>query len=287
MLLRLFIVFFLGVSVLTPQTGNASNEFIAGYNLEKRCIILNKSLLTTDGTLKDFDKLFPRDIATIYHEMWHAYFIECETKKKGPLFKLMQSKVDNLYAAYPKEKRMEIYEEAVADFIDAIIQTYVYVNRFMAKKTPEERERIRSKTKFLQNVYERLFYDAYNGFYTKNIVIPTNVKDSPTSKTLQNIDVNQQFKIHSAKKIFASFIEQAEKSHLPVKYISEAAKTISGVIFLELRAGDGMLSRAEVVFADVYLDKEDMNYVSQVLFEGKMSKDLNVLFSEKRFPKIH
>ena len=281
--LSFVIIVFIAAQSIATQPVHTTSDFIAGYNLDYHCLILNKSLQSPDGALRDFDILNDREIATIYHEMWHAWFIEYESKRKGTLYEAMRSRVDVLYAAYPGDKRMEIYEEAVADFIDAVIETYVHVKRFLATKTPERREEIRRTTPFLKNTYERLFSERYNGYYTKCIATSSAITNASTSDTLTTETLQPEIHILDAKKVFYPFIEKAARFPLPVTYIHEAAKTIEGVVFIDLSGVGAVPPQADVVFANVYLDREDIDRVISILFEGALTRNTDVVFSEERF----
>lgn len=277
------IIVFIAVLSIAAQPVQATSDFIAGYNLDYHCLILNKSLQGPDGVMRDFDTLEDREIATIYHEMWHAWFIEHESKRQGACYEAMREKINALYAAYPEDKRMEIYEETVADFIDAVIETYVHVKRFLATKTPERREEIRRTTPFLKNTYERLFSERYNGYYTKSIATSRTITNTSTSDTLTTGTLQPEIHILDAKKVFDPFIEQAARFPLPVTYIREAAKSIRGVVFIDLSGVGVVPPQADVVFANVYLDREDIDRVISILFEGALTGDTDVVFSEERF----
>ena len=269
---------FILVSLFLTSTALYADEFISGYHVDANYLILNKNL-EDNGRIKDFDKLRPVDIATIYHELWHAWFIRAETKRKGTLYQMMASRADNLYTDYPADKRMEMYEESIADFIDAVVDTYVSVKRFLESKPPERRAEIIHKTQYLQNTYGRVFIDKYNGYYTRTISAVTEHKDQPTSLTWEKMADIMNLKIHEPKTALDTFILQAESNGLPVDYIKEACNAINGVIFIDPTPLGVIALQADVVFADVYLDTKDINTICATLFERKLMPDAKKVFS--------
>lgn len=266
-----------------PRHTPGQIEFVSGYNPDSRCVVFDTSMQAPDGTLKNFDAMTDRQIATIYYEMWHAWFIEVEAKRRGDLFKAMEKRAETLHQAYPESKRMEFYREAVAGFIDTIIETYMQTKRFLTPKTPERREEIRTKTRFFQNTYVEQFYKSYNGFYTKSITLPSRASDTPTSFPLRGEIEETVYHTRDAEKVFGGFIQKAGRFSLPVTYIREAVKSIDGVVFMDFYSKDGIPSLADVVFANAYLTKEDLDRVIGTVFEGKLTRDPNVAFAEDRF----
>ena len=265
-----------------------NNNFIAGYHLGWKCLLLGDTLKGSESGLKDFNSLTPTEIATIYHELWHAWFIEVESKRKGTLFEYMNERVDTIYAEFPDDKRMEIYEEAVADLIDATVETYMQVRRLMARRTPEQRERVRNHPDYFQNTWVRLFEDKHNGYYTKTVTLSTNGKDKPTTDPLEQKSPPLQ-EVVDARKTLEPFIEAAKKEHLPVIYISEAVQALEGVVYVRLKRPrvDGVATDdspiADVVFVNVYLTDDEIATVSRLLFENKLVKDPGVVFIEESF----
>ena len=168
----LLCILILGALQWARPAPTPAEDFVSGYYADQRLLLLGESMEGPEGRLKPFAQMSPREIATIYHETWHAYFLECEMPsrgrpKGGKLFQAFRGEVDRLYSEHPAAKRMEIHEEAVADFIDAAVETYVQMKRFLASKTPAQRENIRNTTYL--DVYRRVFEDHYRGYYTKRI----------------------------------------------------------------------------------------------------------------------
>jgi len=322
-LLSLLCILVLGALQCARPAPTPAEDFVSGYYADQRVLLLGESMEGPEGKLKPFDRMSPREIATIYHEIWHAYFLECEMPsrgrpKGGKLFQAFRGEVDRLYPEHPAAKRMEIHEEAVADFIDAAVETYVQMKRFLASKTPAQRENIRKTTTYL-DVYRSVFEDHYRGYYTKRISSgsasagdrattvsagergtspsdrapsPSMSHERPTSASVegQNIRISADATATSvpllpfsdAKITLADFIPDARRFGLPVGYLRSAASRIKGVVFIRIGSG-AQPPQADVVWAAAPLPNDDMKRVQRVLFEGLLIPDPKVVFAEERF----
>jgi hypothetical protein len=184
---------------------------------------------------------------------------------------------------------MEIYEEAVADFIDAAVGTYVQVYRYLKSKTPEERDRVRRSTQYLPNTWVRLFYDKYNGYYTKTINLAARTRDDFTTKSFTEDNARDMYKILDGEHVLGTFIESAGKAGLPTGYLREAVSAIKGAIFIDFpdetkdQEQTHVSPKADVVFIGVYLDLEEIEEISTVVLENKLPRNAKVTFAEERF----
>jgi len=305
----------LGALLCARPAPAPAEDFVSGYYADQRLLLLGESMEGPDRKLKPFDRMSPREIATIYHEIWHAYFLECEMPsrgrpKGGKLFQAFRGEVDRLYPEHPAAKRMEIHEEAVADFIDAAVETYVQMKRFLASKTPAQRENIRNTTTYL-DVYRSVFEDHYRGYYTKRISsgsasagdrattvsagergpsLPPEDRASTVSAEGRAISVSADapstsvplLPFSDAKTTLADFIPDARRFGLPVGYLRSAASRIKGVVFIRIGSG-AQPPQADVVWAAAPLPNDDMKRVQRVLFEGLLIPDPKVVFAEERF----
>lgn len=235
-----FIIFlFVPVIFASLAVSSFAEDFISGYHLEGKFLLLGETLRGSDGNIKPFAQLSPTEIATIYHEMWHAYFIEYQTKEKGELFRKFRGEVDRIYPSFPSDKRLEVHEEAVADFIDAVIATTVQIRRFLDSHSREKNLEIIEKSNLI-NLYGKLFSDSYTGYYTRSVKGGNSPASSvqSTSDTMSGGD--NRFNSSSLlatfaldpRKSLAPFVTDARKSGLPVKYIVEASQRIRGVVFI-------------------------------------------------------
>ena len=283
---------------MLPGRTASADDFIAGYNLEYHCLILNHSLQGEDGNLKPFAELSSTEIATLYHELWHGWFIECETPREGPVYQWFKNNVDSRYADYPRDKRFEIHEEAVADFIDAVIDTYVTTKRFLSTKTPERRAEIIRDTQYLQNTYGGIFSGQYSGYYINRILMQQTDDAATTASATASADDRgtsgaAEIEIHDAKPAFAEFLQQAQNFSLPVAYVREAVNAISGVVFIDFEnnaqaedsAAEGPAPgiQADIVMAYVFLERSDLERIMQFLFEGILTEDIAQTYAENRF----
>ena len=310
----LLCILILGALQWARPAPTPAEDFVSGYYADQRLLLLGESMEGPEGRLKPFAQMSPREIATIYHETWHAYFLECEMPsrgrpKGGKLFQAFRGEVDRLYSEHPAAKRMEIHEEAVADFIDAAVETYVQMKRFLASKTPAQRENIRNTTYL--DVYRRVFEDHYRGYYTKRISggsasagdrattvsagergpsLPPEDRASTVSAKGRAISVSADapstsvplLPFSDAKTALADFIPDARRFGLPVGYLRSAASRIKGVVFIRIGSG-AQPPQADVVWAAAPLPNDDMKRVQRVLFEGLLTPDPKVVFAEERF----
>ncbi len=274
-------IFLLLIFFIVPSLSLYSNDFIAGYHLGENWLLLGESMQNTEGELKPFESMTPSEIATLYHELWHAWFIRAESERKGTVYRRMAQNLPRLYAEYPEEKRMEIYEEAVADFIDAMIATYVQVKRYLDSKPAEQQINIIENTPYLQNTYGCLFGERYNGYYTKSIgLTPDETSDTATTPT---VDKNEKrYEALSPEKILGTFIKRAGGFGLPTNYLREAVNALDGVVFLDLEKLSSGAIKADVEFAHVFLDTNDMDMIIQYLFENKLTRNPRDVFSPER-----
>ena len=311
----LLCILVLGALQCARPVSTPAEDFVSGYYADQRVLLLGESMEGPEGKLKPFDRMSPREIATIYHETWHAYFLECEMPsrgrpKGGKLFQAFRGEVDRLYPEHPAAKRMEIHEEAVADFIDAAVETYVQMKRFLASKTPAQRESIRKTTTYL-DVYRSVFEDHYRGYYTKRISsgsasagdrattvsagergpsLPAEDRASTVSAEGRAISISPDppatsvplLPFSDAKTTLADFIPDARRFGLPVGYLRSAASRIKGVVFIRIGSG-AQPPQADVVWAAAPLPDDDMKRVQRVLFEGLLTPDPKVVFAEERF----
>jgi hypothetical protein len=311
----LLCILVLGALQCARPAPTPAEDFVSGYYADQRVLLLGESMEGPEGKLKPFDRMSPREIATIYHETWHAYFLECEMPsrgrpKGGKLFQAFRGEVDRLYPEHPAAKRMEIHEEAVADFIDAAVETYVQMKRFLASKTPAQRESIRKTTTYL-DVYRSVFEDHYRGYYTKRISsgsasagdrattvsagergpsLPAEDRASTVSAEGRAISISPDppatsvplLPFSDAKTTLADFIPDARRFGLPVGYLRSAASRIKGVVFIRIGSG-AQPPQADVVWAAAPLPDDDMKRVQRVLFEGLLTPDPKVVFAEERF----
>ncbi len=271
------------LSTATASAVSVERDFISGYYIEGNVLLLDNSLLTEQGTLKPFEKFTPGEIATLYHELWHVWFIQVETPRKGAVWQAMYSRVNERYAGYPEEKRMEIYEEAVAAFIDAAVGSYMQIARFLETKTPPRREEIRSSTPYLQRTWVNLFNDTYTGYYTKNINLSTGTGDVITSHNLTLDASDLQFTVHDPGRILEPFVQSAEEYSLPTGYIREAVNALRKVVFVTTIHLNFSLTKAEVVFADEYLQPDDIEMITRTLFEDTLTSSPAETFAEQKF----
>ncbi len=266
----------------------SATDFIAGYHLDAHCLILNVELKNEAGSLKDFDKLTETEIATVYHEMWHAWYLEYEKPRLGDFSKRISSRSQQMYGEHPDDKREEIYEEAVGDYIDAVIGTYMQTRRFLDSKTAQRREEIRSKTNYLKNTYSRLFKDKYEGYYLQGLQTKDGNGEAESDIDL-SLDASSQSTtgsllavsdIQDAEKVLGEFIEKCQDSGLPTKYLKQAMQNIQGVVWLE--TGDDGIA-ADVVFAQGQLSAEDIEVINHLLFENILTTSTQAVFAESRF----
>jgi len=305
----------LGAIQCARPTRAPAEEFVSGYYADQRLLLLGESMEGPEGKLKPFAQMSPREIATIYHEIWHAYFLECEMPsrgrpKGGKLFQAFRGEVDRLYPEHPPAKRMEIHEEAVADFIDAAVETYVQMKRFLASKTPAQRENIRNTTTYL-DVYRRVFEDHYRGYYTKRISSGSasagdrattvsaerrgtslSAEDPASTPSAESRAISVAaadratsvplLPFSDAKTTLADFIPEARRFGLPVGYLRSATSRIKGVVFVRIGSA-AQPPQADVVWAAAPLPGDDMKRVQRVLFEGLLTPDPKAVFAEDRF----
>ena len=273
-----------------------SEEFLSGYDVEGKRLLFGYFFRGEDGRLKAFDRLNHREIATIYHELWHAWFVEVETKRKGPLYKALQEKAKKLHSAYPEVKRLEIHEEAAADFIDAVISTYLQMKRFLAAKTPERRGEIRDMARYM-DMYRSLFRDNYTGYFTRNVeLVDKNSPRIPAEDTGKKKTFNLEFKAKDlpttttiisietmpSRRALRRFIAEARRENLPVKFLNEAVGKIKEVAFIRIEKPTYDLD-AQVVWSPHPLDPKNMEMIQRIVFEGLLTEDPQAAFAENRF----
>ncbi len=261
-------------------------SFIAGYHLDEKLLLLGKSLQAPDGSLRKFQELSGPEIATIYHELWHAWILECDTPRREAVYQRMRREVDEMYADFPEDKRMEIQEEAIAAFVDAAVETYVVVYRHLQRLSPTRRKEIIDTTEYLERTYGQVFADQYDGYYTRSIGAAAEGIDGATSASLEGKQRSAEIEVHPAGEVLGEFFERAEKIGLPVGYLREAAGAIKGVVFLDLSGTtESPPPRADVVFSGVFLQPEELKFISRTLLEGKLPPDPRAAFAEERFEK--
>ncbi|MFW6256269.1 MAG: hypothetical protein ACOC54_05555 [Candidatus Sumerlaeota bacterium] len=261
-----------------------ADDFIAGYNLEERALLLSSNMKAEGDNLKPFAEMSPAEIATIYHEMWHAYFLLCETPtsttQAGIIWERFSESAHQIYVDVPADKRLEVKEEATADYIDALVHTYVQVKRFLMDKSPERREEIRSQTGFLK-VYSQLFQQNYTGYYTRSIESIS--KDGITTKATQSAEDSEiQYHMVDPVETLQPFIKSAAEFGLPVGYLEKASRRLQWVVFVTMPKTAPAI-QADVVFSRKALPREDMDFISRTLLEDALSSKALEVFSEKAF----
>lgn len=278
-------------------------DFVAGYHVDGRYLLLGEAMETTSGTLKPFETMTPGEIATIYHEMWHAWFIHVETPRQGPVFTALSEWADHADPSIPEEKQLEVVEEAAADFIDAVIQTTVQMKRFLSTKTPERREEIRRKTQYLDR-YGYLFEEEYTGYFTKSVGEKTESPQSPglVDSAIQAAQAWMRESVTSdtmaaiaeaalpPQEAVAEFVQSADDFGLPVDYLKEAAEAMAGVVFIRpasvgVSLGGGGGFQANVVWSYVPLPGDLIELLTRELFDKRLSPDSKKTFAEERFGK--
>ncbi|MBN1865771.1 hypothetical protein JW916_00625 [Candidatus Sumerlaeota bacterium] len=283
---------FVGLIWVWAIGGARSEPFISGYHLGEHCLVLGESVRSESGGLKPFSQMTPSEISTLYHELWHAYFIECESKARGPLYRSLRQAADSRYADFPPEKRLEIHEEAVADFIDATVETFVFVKRFMADRTPEKREEIRGSG--LMRSYRTVLGDSYTGYYTRSIVAETPGADAAprddsdaTTSSLESAPPETpvaEVEILDSRGVLDDFIRDARAFGLPVGYVREAADAMRGVVFIDMGSAETTSTiHADVVWSNVSLSDEDKTLIERILFEGLLAGEPREVFAEEKF----
>ncbi|NQU45116.1 hypothetical protein HQ520_17670 [bacterium] len=279
-------------------------EFLAGYQVSEKYLLLTEQMEGAPGRLKDFSDLDPREISTIYHEMWHAWFSECQatthslSPEGGLVYQTFRKRADAAHGESPPEKRLEIHEEAAADFIDAVVETYVRIKRHLVTKTPEEREEIRHNAHYM-SIYGQLFGEPYTGYYTKAIRVEgmpglsDQITTSPIEAEpedgllLKGTLAGIPFRVYEAERVMRPFMEGAEDFGLPARYIEEATAKLAGIVFFgvpTMPTGVSLATpQAEVIWSDTPLGEEDLRVVTEEVFEGRLPSDPKKAFAEEGF----
>ena len=269
------------------------SRFVAGYHMPGKYLVLSADVRAEDGTLKPFDQLTRRQIADIYHEMWHAYFIECEMPTKdnpkgGELYRTFKAMIDERYAEYPADKRMEIHEEAVADYLDALTETFVQMKRHLSPKTPERRHQILTTERAYVRCWEDLFADFYRGYYTVRlrageapVVSPDDATTTATGKTTLKT-VPGSVDIVPAAPSLKPFIDGARAYGMPVHFLVKAVPKLNGVAFIDFN-GQLPAVAADLVWSKWTLPEEHRELLERTLLEGKFPRRALEAFSEAQF----
>jgi hypothetical protein len=283
------------------QEGDA---FEAGYSVGFRYLILTDRYLTPQGQLKPFDEMTPPQIGTLYHEMWHAWLATAAFAEAPDFLRRFRADAGMCHVDVPADDRVEVHEEAAADYIEALVSTYVQMNRFLAGKTPERREEIRKQGRYLES-YRHLFTDRFTGYYTEEIAGATSatahLEDfvtsgsrtahsgaSATSATAVRLAdaTTSQGLVHSIHgnpaEFLARFISGAHAQGLPTRYLTQAAEQLRAVAVLR-STGEGTGLTAEVHWSVWPLRGSDLIFIERDLLEGRFAMDPNVVFSESRF----
>jgi hypothetical protein len=262
-------VFFLSV-LLSPVVH--ADDFVAGYAIDGDYLILGSTMRDEKGTLLDFEKMTPDQISTIYHEMWHAY-VDL-VSDKSPLVRDMVSVAEVRYAEFPKDKRVEIHEEAVGNYLDAVVGTYIQIRRILMQKPPERRKELLSNPRF-QRIWTRLFEDSYTGYYTASI--RESSETSSSLKTKKPIDSHQMTTddLSDAQSVLDPFVKKAENAGLPVGYLRETIGRLQGIYFLDSQQGQII---ADVKFSKKSLEPSDMQEIGRLLLEDRLTSDTHAVF---------
>ena len=300
--LRLLLVAWACAALAGGTRARAEGEdFEAGYSVGFQYLILTDRFLGPDGQLKPFADMTPREIGTVYHEMWHAWFDLAGPTEAPDFLRRFRTGAGICHTDVPREYRLEVHEEAAADYIEALISTYLQMSRFLAGKTPERREEIRKQGRYLE-VYRRLFTEKYTGYYTDSIDVPTSATarlrdlaigapahagNGATTGTLATADgATSGGIVHSmhadAAKFLAPFIESARAAGLPTRYLTQAAERLKSVAILR-SIGEGTGLQAEVHWSLWPLRGSDLIFIERDLLEARFSMDPAVVFSESRF----
>lgn len=281
------------IALAMPHPHARPSRFVAGYHIPGKYLVLSSDVRGEDDRVKPFDQLTQRQIADIYHEAWHAYFILCETPSDdrpqgGPLYQAFRKEIGERYAEYPADKHMEIHEEAVADYLDALTETYVQMKRHLGAKTPRVREAIRRRPLTYFRCWEDLFQDFYRGYYTQRIrageapaVSPRDATTTASEKTTLE-SAPGKVEIVDARDALADFIQSARAFGMPAGYIEKAAERLNGVAFIEF---GGPLREIEVdlVWSKWDLPQSHRRLIERILLEGKFPRKAHDAFAEERF----
>lgn len=278
--------------------------FEAGYSLNFRYLILTDRYLTADGRLKPFDEMTPQQVGALYHEMWHAWLDTSAFIEAPDFLRRFRTDAGICHTDVPREDRVEVHEEAAADYIEALVSTYVQMNRFLAGKTPARREEIRKEGRYLES-YGRLFKERFTGYYTGEIAAATSATahledfatsasgtarsgGSATTATTRLADgASSHSLVHSihenAAEFLAGFVSAARSQGLPTRYLTQAAERLRAVAVLRSTAEGTTGLEAEVHWSAWPLRGSDLIFIERDLLEGRFAMDPAVVFSESRF----
>jgi hypothetical protein len=304
--------------LLASRVYSDTPDFIAGFMIRERALILNADMAHPDhpNRVKPFASMTPDEAATIYHELWHAWVLthlepaaQTGSRPEADFHSFLVERADALFSNQPADKRAEIMEEAVGDFIDAVVGTWIQMKRFLAEKSSERREEIRGNPRYM-GLWARLFKESYTGYYTRTIQVDAHsaqtgslfTKDGLTSAgfaVLESLTTGSlaqsglsstgltllgsiEYRIVDPSAALDDFVKDAEAFGLPTRYIRQAKEGLEGVVFLTIPAGLKP-PQADVVMAPESLAPTDLVRVARVLFEDHLTSDSWAAFSEDRF----
>jgi len=132
-------------------------------------IILQKSMGTAAGKIKDFSELGSVNFGTLAHESFHAYkanFIDAEPRFEG-LKSFMARRAENLYRSIPESKRAVTLEEAYAVFIGWVLQAHDGTLQGFRRLNDENCERQLAR---MENVWSIIWNSQVNGYWYRDSV---------------------------------------------------------------------------------------------------------------------
>ena len=125
-------------------------------------------------------------LATVVHEVWHAYFYNVAQRRENIIYKNWFKGAKYIYP----DHGLKYHDEAYGLYVEKVLQMYVLIRRTFENKTPEIRESLR-QSKPLKSMYEGVFNEKGFGYYVnfRREAIYTNVNLSELDRVniLQNL----------------------------------------------------------------------------------------------------
>jgi len=166
---------------------NMPDNAVAYYNrLNKKIYFAFDMQDPITKKLKRVSDMTLDNLATVFHEVWHAYFYNVAKPGSNPLYKNWLKGANSIYP----DHGLKFHDEAYAHYAEKVLQLYVLIRRTFENKTPEIRERLRQSAPLLK-MYEGSFNEKVFGYYVnvlrQTIYTDVNLPESDRVNILQNL----------------------------------------------------------------------------------------------------
>jgi len=131
------------------------------YNTLTKVMTLGEDFISAStGQVKTLSNLTFDQVASVYHEFWHAYRDNIASKSRSPLILTFASQARSLY----RSKGSNIHDEAYGLYAEEIVKNYVHFYSLFEKRNMDSRKKLRDNIK-LSNIYKSGFNSEIFGYY--------------------------------------------------------------------------------------------------------------------------